>query len=297
MNAPCTVAPLSGTYRRAQDAWTAFWQESGQSRCTAGAPDIWQALTQHWSAFAGSLALGARVLDLGCGAGAVAQMLLMMRPDTHVTGIDFARIPLVLRAHVELLSDTAMESLPFADASFAAVVSQFGFEYSRRDQAAREMARVLAPGARFSLLVHHADSPIAATNRERLDALAALLGPKMCTAFCTGDAAGLNATLAALARMHPQDALVAEMVRSLPLRLGRAQRERVAIWTAIEDALAPERYLSEALQACCVGAANLDDWLAPLRRLCEVKSVTVLRAGNGDPIAWQIGGSRSHEAA
>ena len=101
-----------------RDAWTAFWQDPGQSRCVAGAPDIWHVLTRHWSAFAHSLPQGARVLDLGCGAGAVARELVDSRPDLQVTGIDFARIPLTLHAQIDLLSDTAMENLPFAEGSW-----------------------------------------------------------------------------------------------------------------------------------------------------------------------------------
>ena len=58
-----------------------------------------------------------------------------------------------------------MEELPFADQRFGAVVSQFGFEYSRRDPAAGEIARVLRPGGAMSLLVHHAASAVLATNR------------------------------------------------------------------------------------------------------------------------------------
>jgi hypothetical protein len=221
----------------------------------------------------------------------VARLLLDSRPDVSVTGIDFARIPLTIHPRVELLADTAMECLPFAEGSFGAVVSQFGYEYSQMELATHEMARVLAADARFSLLVHHADSSIVAANRSRLNALIAVLGQNMRATFCSGNAAAFNAQMQALAARHPHDALVAELARCLPLRLNRAQQERMAIWNAIEEALAPERCLAEALNACCVGPEELDEWLAPLRAAFELQPVSVLREANGDAIAWSIGGS------
>ncbi len=289
-----SLDPASRGYGRTKDAWTAFWQEPGQSRCVAGNPEIWQALTNHWTSFAGSLASGSRVLDLGCGAGAVARLLLDARHDVSLTGIDFARIPFTLHRDVELLSDTAMECLPFAEGSFGAVVSQFGYEYSQMEQAAREMARVLAADAKFSLLVHHADSSIVATNRSRLSALVAVLGNNMRAAFCAGDAAAFNAQMQALAARYPHDSLVGELARCLPTRLNRAKQERLAIWNAIEEALAPERCLADSLNACCVGPEELDEWLAPLRATFELQPVSVLRESNGEAIAWRVEGpSRS----
>ncbi len=273
----------------ARDAWTAFWQDPAQSRCVAGSLEIQRRLASHWASFAASLAPGARVLDLGCGAGAVARDLLAARPDLQITGVDFARVPLTIHPQVDLLSDTPMESLPFAAASFAAVVSQFGYEYSQVERTAREVAPVLAAEARLSLLVHHAESSIVATNRSRLAALQAFLAPAMRSAFCAADAAAFSAQMATLLGRHSQDALIIELARSLPTRLGRAQAERVAIWNAIDDALAPERCLAGALNACCVAPADIDEWMEPLQDFCELQSA-VLRKPNGDPVAWSITG-------
>lgn len=277
---------------RAQEAWTAFWQDPAQSRCVAGAPEIWQVLSTHWSAFAETLAPGARVLDLGCGAGAVARELLAARRDLHITGIDFARVPLTITPQVELLSDTAMEFMPFAEAGFAAAVSQFGIEYSRTRETARELERVLAAGARISFLVHHAESRIVATNRERLNALIAFLAPMMCISFCNGDAPAFHAQMASLTRSHPDDGLVRELARSLPSRLGRTARERAAIWTAVEDALAPERCLADCLNSNCVAADEIEAWSAPLRAVCELEPIAELREADGAPVAWQVAGTR-----
>jgi SAM-dependent methyltransferase len=246
----------------------------------------------HWSAYARATEGATRILDLGCGAGAVARLLLAARGNLQVTGIDFARIPLAIHPNFELLSDTAMESLPFDEPCFSGVVSQFGFEYSDCAATARELSRVLAPGARLSFLVHHAESSIVATNRARRGALESFLALPVRAAFSSGDAVVFHACMRALREKHPHDSLIAELARSLPSRLGRTSREKTAIWASIEDALAPEQCLSESLGAHCVAPARLDDWLAPLRKLCDLEPVSVLREADGTPIAWRIEGMR-----
>ena len=117
------IESANGSHWTARNAWTAFWQDPAQSRCVAGSADIQRRLSSHWAAFAESLCAGTRVLDLGCGAGAVARELLKARTDLQVTGIDFARVPLTLHPQVDLLSESPMEALAFAGGSFGAAVS------------------------------------------------------------------------------------------------------------------------------------------------------------------------------
>lgn len=249
-------------------------------------------LNQSLTSTGAPLAPGARVLDLGCGAGAVARALTAARRDVHVTSVDFARLPLSINPHFDLLSDTAMESLPFADASFAAIVSQFGYQYGRTEDTAREMARVLAPGSTYSFAVHHAESSILATGRARLRAFKSLFRSPAGAAFSNGDSSALNSLLSALAAQHPDNDVLPQLVRTLPLRIARPAAERAAIWKAIEDAQAPEQWMLEALDACCVSPDGLAEWLAPLRQFSEVAPALVVRERNGEPIAWRIDGVR-----
>jgi SAM-dependent methyltransferase len=276
---------------RIKDAWTAFWQEPLVG-CIRGAPDIAQALRAHWSAFAASLAPAAHVLDIGCGAGAAAQAVTAVRRDVRITGIDLARVPAVADAQIELLPDTAMEALPFADGAFDAAISQFGYEYGQTERTAPELARVLAAGAPFSFLVHHGGSSVVAANRARLSAVVALQEQETRTAFLAGNRIALNAEMSWLRREYPRDALVAEFARTLPARVGMGGAERSAIWSAVEVALAPERAILEGLDASCVAPHQLERWLEPLRRPFEVTSVLILRKPNGEPIAWRIAGTR-----
>jgi ubiquinone/menaquinone biosynthesis C-methylase UbiE len=282
-----------GNIAPARDAWTAFWADSAQSHCVAGAPGIQRALSAHWSSFATSLHPGCRVLDLGCGAGVVGSWMLRARPDLHVTGIDMASIQRKLHPKLELLADTPMEDLPFTDQRFGAVVSQFGFEYSRRGAAAREIARVLKSAGAMSLLVHHSASPVLVSNRARVAVLDAFLSTKMRAAFCGGDAEALGALLCTLLAQYDGDELLAELARSLPPRLGLAAENRSAIWAAVEGALAPEHCMAHALADSCVSELQLDEWLEPLREVCALMAVSVLREPNGNPLAWRIEASRA----
>jgi ubiquinone/menaquinone biosynthesis C-methylase UbiE len=278
---------------RDRKAWTQFWADSAQSSCAAGAPQIRTSLLGHWSAFAGSLPRGAHVLDLGCGAGAVGRMLLATRPDLHVTGVDAAEVPRSQLPGMNLISETDMESLPFDDGSFNAVVSQFGYEYSQPRDSAHELKRVLAPGAPLSFLVHHSESAIVDANRARLGAVVAFLAPTMRTSFCSGDAEGLASQITLLVQRYPDDTLIAQLARALPTRLGWLMEKRVSTWELLEDALAPEMQVSDSLNACCVAPSQIDAWSGPLREVCELQPITILREPNGTPIAWCATGFRA----
>ena len=101
--------------------------------------------------FAGVKA-GDAVLDVGCGTGVVA--LTAARAGAKATGVDLTP-ELVARAEENAaLMELGVEfhrgdceHLPFADATFDVVMSQFGHMFAPRPEVAvREMLRVLKPG-------------------------------------------------------------------------------------------------------------------------------------------------------
>ncbi len=95
---------------------------------------------------------GQRVLDVGCGTGVVA--LTAARCGASVTGADLT--PTLLEAargnaalagvDIEFI-EADVEALPFADASFDVVLSQFGHMFGPRPEVTiAQMLRVLKPG-------------------------------------------------------------------------------------------------------------------------------------------------------
>ncbi len=104
---------------------------------------------------AGRVRPGQRVLDVGCGTGNAA--LIAARAGAQVTAVDPApRLRDVARAQarregltIEVLAGEAA-SLPVADRSFDAVLSNFAVIFAADPTAAvAEMVRVVAPGGRI----------------------------------------------------------------------------------------------------------------------------------------------------
>ena len=95
---------------------------------------------------------GQRVLDVATGTGVVA--LTAARAGADVTAIDLTPALLERARENAALAELSVawhegdaEMLPFADASFDAVVSQFGHMFApRADVALAELLRVLKPG-------------------------------------------------------------------------------------------------------------------------------------------------------
>ena len=100
---------------------------------------------------------GARVLDVAAGNGNAT--LAAARRWCDVTSTDY--VPALLEAgrrraeaegHVVTFREADAEALPFADASFDAVVSTFGVMFTPdQPRAARELARVCRPGGLIGL--------------------------------------------------------------------------------------------------------------------------------------------------
>ncbi|MBA1147665.1 methyltransferase domain-containing protein [Ectothiorhodospiraceae bacterium WFHF3C12] len=100
---------------------------------------------------------GDEVLDVACGTGVAARAASKRAADGRVCGADPNPDMLaVARANAPdiVWHETSAEALPFPDASFDVVVSQFGLMFFD-DQIAglRQMLRVLRPGGRMVVAV------------------------------------------------------------------------------------------------------------------------------------------------
>lgn len=110
----------------------------------------------HLVRFAG-VRPGQTVLDVGTGTGVVA--ITARRVGASVTGLDLTPELLARARESAVLANVNnivwregdAESLPFADASFDIVLSQFGHMFAPRPEiATREMLRVLKRGGRLA---------------------------------------------------------------------------------------------------------------------------------------------------
>jgi len=198
------------------------------------------ALFARWGpvvANAAGVGAGDRVLDIACGTGALTLACAERAgPEGAVTGVDPNPAMLAVARAKPVAVDWhegRAEALAFEDATFDAVVSQFGLMFV--DDVARafaEMRRVLVPGGRLAVAVFDAIE-----TAPGYDVLARLLdrqfgrevGDAMRAPFVLGDAARLR-DLAATA--FP-DAMVTRTEGSVQFPSVRdlIETEHACIWT------------------------------------------------------------------
>ena len=125
------------------------------------------------------------VLDVGCGRGLLLLEAAQRLPRGRATGIDLwstrdqsGNAAATTQRNAELVGMTGrvaidtgdMRRLPYADASFDAIVSSMAIHnlptQTDREQAVREIARVLKPGGRVALLDFRHTAAYAQTLRE-----------------------------------------------------------------------------------------------------------------------------------
>jgi ubiquinone/menaquinone biosynthesis C-methylase UbiE len=159
-------------------SWSRYWAQGGRDACFSGS-DL-AILQPLWRNFFSGLEPGSRVLDLATGKGAVLQTAAIVSSAQdkkfELVGVDYAEIPANITQGFQLVGNVTLEKLPFEGQSFDAVSSQFGFEYADQEQAFSEMMRVLAPSARFQMVIHMEQGAIASETRGRLNNLDALGG-------------------------------------------------------------------------------------------------------------------------
>jgi SAM-dependent methyltransferase len=164
---------------------------------------------------AAGIRTASRVLDVGCGTGVLAREAFgRVGLDGRVVGLDLNEGMLAVAARAEprvewRRGDAA--SLPFEDACFDVVVSQFALMYfPDRVSSLREMWRTLAPGGRLAIATWApidrargyeilVDIAVRRCGREAADVLAApfVLGDQaeLAKLFVSSGISGANVTL------------------------------------------------------------------------------------------------------
>lgn len=159
-------------------AWSAYWATGGLHSCVGSFDGNYSgAIGAFWRGVFDDLPEGPlRALDLATGNGALPRMLFEHRDGRaglEVEAVDLAKLAPDWHEPgrhdaIRFRSGVAMEDLPFPDACFDLVTSQYGFEYARREPALAEALRVLRPGGRLALVMHHAGSVLVRVGRGEL---------------------------------------------------------------------------------------------------------------------------------
>lgn len=209
--------------------WARHWASGSPHSCAGSYGATYGGVVaDFWRALLHEVPVGARTLDLASGSGALPRLFLQLAPQRLGTldAVDLTPTPPPWFASpaaqaVRFHGGISIEALPFADASLDLVVSQYGLEYA--GPAARaEARRVLAPGGRIALVLHHAQSrpvQLAALEMAHIDWLRGSLLPA---------AAAMAGPLARAATPQGRAALAADAA-------AHASRER---FNAVQSALA-----------------------------------------------------------
>ncbi len=224
--------------RERQRNWTAFWQHGAlHSLSDAQAGNYEGAVAAFWHRVFGGLGTGQHVLDIATGNGPLPAMLHAMHAGALplIDAVDLAdplqpawhqMLPASERERIRFHPGVRAETLPFADAGHDLVTSQYGIEYADLDLALGEALRVLKPGGRMALVMHHADSQLVTVAREELRLSALLRAPD----------AGLLARARAL---YPWLAKVAAGARDEVVKSPQAAAARLA-YNEVQSRLSAE---------------------------------------------------------
>ena len=101
---------------------------------------------------------GKRVLDIGCGKGRFARVILERHPRAEVWGLDISEEMLKFVPEGIQTRAGTMTELPFEDGMFDAAYATESLEHAVEiDAAVREMCRVVKPGGRIAIIDKNAE--------------------------------------------------------------------------------------------------------------------------------------------
>lgn len=165
-------------------AWSSFWSKGSLHSCIDSfGQDYAGTIGDFWRAIFADVNPGDRVIDLATGNGALPLLLSHEQgKNVWIDGVDLATVAPIWHEvsrypNICFHSRTAVENLPFSDASFDLVVSQFGLEYAFWPAALLECVRVMRPLATAAFVMHHADSVLVKVGAAEAANQAFLLAP------------------------------------------------------------------------------------------------------------------------
>ncbi len=272
---------------QADPAWDSFWRYDRLSSFHAapGAPNYGPPVADGWRAFFADLPDGARILDLATGNGAIAVLAVEAGRNFAVTGADLAAVEptaFVTRNRAELekihfLAGTPAEALPLPGASFDAIVSQYGVEYSDLDRSLPEAVRLLAPAGRLRFACHATEGSIARDTATSIADADFLLDLDL-IALAGCPSASFNAGLKSIADRVPAAtdvAMLANVHRTLCDTDDHRRDELVATATHLRQEISAHR----DRQAALLAAARTSEQMGAIGANLEALGLTAIAHG------------------
>ncbi len=254
--------------------WSRYWATGARHSCHGSFDGQYSgAFESFWSQVAAELPLGARVLDLCTGSGALPRLFASLRRDDaawRCDGVDLAELPPPKRlgladSRIRLHARTSAESLPFESACFDLVISQYGLEYCDPALALPESLRVLRPGGRLALVLHHAESLPAELARTEVSHIEGLLAADGLLDMAAGMHALLMRARTAQGRVELDRDPAALRLRD-QFNAAQEQIEREIAASRCPDVLHEARQaIMQAFQAGPAGAAQLQSYRQQLQ--------------------------------
>lgn len=197
------AAPLSEQLAERAKSWDTYWSSGALHSCVGSFGGNYAGEVRgFWRDLAAGLPVGARLLDVATGNGALPALFIEDVPEARqlrIDAVDLADVqpgwldaaPAPVRERTRFHRRVRAESLPFDDGAFDVAVSQFGLEYTDTARSVPELRRVLRPGGTIALVLHSTQSLIVRQAREELRHLAWLLddarvletGARLCEAL------------------------------------------------------------------------------------------------------------------
>lgn len=164
--------------------WTDYWRTGRAEVLSVQTSEGPVALdtAEIWRGFFADFPAGSRLIDLATGSGQVARHAVAAgtgkSPPLEVVGVDYASLDSGVSADpgLTLMGEVSLEALPFPAAHFDGASSQFGIEYADARRALPELSRVLKPGGKCRMLLHHAGSVITGQTAAQIAAYDGVLG-------------------------------------------------------------------------------------------------------------------------
>jgi SAM-dependent methyltransferase len=254
-----------------QAVWSRHWATGAPHSCAGSYGALYGgAIAEFWGAVHAHTRAGARVLDLASGSGAVPRLLRRLRPelDCRYEAADLSLSVPQDAPWLHFHPGVAAEALPFADAGFDLLTSQYGVEYGDLERVLRELLRLRRPQGRIALVLHHAASRPVRLARTELNHLRWLDGSDGLLTACRAMLPLLLLARTPEGRTRLTDDAAAEATRlrfneaqdALAER-ARAQPDGADVLGEVQDAVAA--VLGTAVQA---GQAPAEAALAALRQ-------------------------------